>query len=195
MTVYDLVLKRRSIRKFTQTPVPEALLDKLLDAGRLAPVAANRQPLEFLAVSDPDLCAQVFPHTRWAGYLEDGAPRPGEEPTAYVLILVNDHVKSPVPDQDVGFAAESLLLTALDEGVAGCAIGSLDRKPLFDLLEIPDHYSLSLALALGYPAETSVVEEMQGEDVKYWRDEQGVFHVPKRPKAKVAHWNKFHKPD
>ena len=191
MSVYNLVVQRRTIRKFTQEPVPKDLLERLLDAGRLAPVGGNRQPLEFMAVNDPDLCTQVLPHTHWAGYLQDGAPRPGEEPTAYVLILVNNHISPTPPDGDIGFAAESIILVAFDEGVGSCAIGSLDRKPLTELLGVPDDHSLALVIALGYPAETSVAEAMVGDDVKYWRDEAGVFHVPKRLREQVVHWNGF----
>lgn len=191
MSVYNLVLERRTIRKFHPEPVPEDLLDRLLDAGRLAPTGGNIQPLEFLAVSDPEVCRQVFPHTRWAGYLKDGAPKPGEEPTAYLVILRNTAITAYVPDQDIGFAAESIILTALDEGVASCAMGSLDRPALEQVLGIPKNREISLVIALGYPAETAVIEEMKDDDVKYWRDEQGIHHVPKRPKEKVCHWNRY----
>jgi nitroreductase len=195
MRVYSLIKSRRSIRKFTPDPVSQELLARLMEAGRLAPVAANRQPLEFIAVNDPALCAQIFPHTHWAGALENGGPQPGEEPTAYVCLLVSDHIKSPVPEMDVGFAAESIILTALDEDVASCAIGALDRQPLTELLGVPEHYTLSLVIALGYPAQTAVAEDMTGEDTTYWRDEAGVHHVPKRPAAQVTHWNTFNKHD
>lgn len=191
MSVYDLVMKRRTIRKFQQKPVPKDLLDRLLDAGRLAPVAANRQPLEFMAVDDPDLCARVFPHTHWAGYLKDGGPQPGEEPTAYLVILVNDHITHTPPDQDIGFAAESITLVAEDEGLGSCAMGAIDRKPLAEILGVPDDRTIALVIALGYPAERAVAEVMVGDDVKYWRDEAGVFHVPKRPRERVVHWNGF----
>ena len=191
MSVYDLILQRRTIRRFRPDPVPHDLLDRLLDAGRLAPVAANIQPLEFLAVDDPGVCAQLFPHTAWAGYLENGAPPEGERPTAYLVILRNQRLKSPVPDQDLGFAAMALTLAALDEGVASCAIGALKRPPLEALLGVPDEYLVEMVIALGYPLEVAVAEEMVGDNVKYWRDAQGVHHVPKRLKEAVTHWNRF----
>ena len=190
MSVYDLILQRRTCRRFEQCPVPHELLDRLLDAGRLAPVAANIQPLEFLAVDDPAVCAQLFPHTAWAGYLENGAPPQGERPTAYVVILRNERLRSPDADQDLGYAAMAITLTALDEGVASCAIGALKRPPLKALLGVPDEYVVELVIALGYPLEVGVAEEMVGDNVKYWRDEQGVHHVPKRPRSAVTHWNR-----
>ena len=191
MSVYDLILQRRTCRRFQPRPVPHELLDKLLDAGRLAPVAANLQPLEFVAVDDPAVCAQLFPHTAWAGYLENGAPPEGERPTAYLVLLRNERLRSPGADQDLGFAAMAITLTALDEGVASCAIGALKRPPLAELLGVPDDRIVELVIALGYPLEVAVAEEMAGDNVKYWRDAQGVHHVPKRPKAAVTHWNHF----
>lgn len=191
MSVYDLVMERRTLRKYRQKPVPEDLLDRLIDAGRMAPAAANLQPLEFIAVNDPEICAQIFPHTAWAGYLEEGAPRAGEEPMAYLVILRNQEIKSPVPDQDLGFAAESIILTAWAEGIASCAIGALKRPPLKEVLSVPETYVVELVIALGYPAETAVAYESEDDPVHYWRDEQGVHHVPKRPKRQVAHWNRF----
>ena len=185
MSIYDLVMKRRTIRRFQQKPLPRDLLDRLLDAGRLAPSAANLQPLEFITVDSPEMCAQIFPLTTWAGYLPDGTPQEGERPTAWMLILHN-RILSPVADQDVGFAAASMVLVAEDEGVASCAIGSVQRGPLRQALGIPEHYEVPLVIALGYPAETAVAEAMVGDEVKYWRDQQGVHHVPKRPKAKPA---------
>ncbi len=192
MSVYDLVMQRRTIRKFQQKPVPRDLLDRLLDAGRLAPVGGNVQPLEFIAVDDPDLVKQVFVHTRWAGYLKDGAPKPGEEPVAYLVIVHNHAISKAVAHQDVGFAAESITLTALDEGVASCAIGAMNAVEIGKVLGVPEDRAVTLVIALGYPAETAVMEEMQGDDdVKYWRDEQGVHHVPKRKKERVAFWNRW----
>jgi nitroreductase len=184
-------MQRRTIRKFQQKPVPHELLDKLLDAGRLAPVGGNIQPLEFIAVDDPRVCAEIFPHTRWAGYLTDGGPRPGEEPVAYVVLVHNHALKSALSEQDLGLAAAAMILTALDEGVGSCLIGALDRPPVEQALMIPKYREVALVLALGYPAEIAVAEEMAGDDVKYWRDAEGVHHVPKRAKEKVAYWNKW----
>ena len=191
MSVYELVLERRTIRKFYPHPVPRELLDKLLDAGRLAPVGGNIQPLEFIAVDDPAVCARVFAETRWAGYLKNGGPQPGEEPTAYVAILHNLDIRKEVAATDIGFAAESIILTALDEGVASCAIGAMNAKGIGETLGVPASREVVLVIALGYPAETGVAEVMPGDEVKYWRDEQGLHHVPKRKKAAVAFWNKW----
>ncbi|MFH2000674.1 MAG: nitroreductase family protein, partial [Planctomycetota bacterium] len=83
---------------------------------------------------------------------------------------------------DHGIAAQSMLLGAAEKGLGGCMIGSVKRKELCMDLDIPSHFELLLVIALGKPREKVVVDTMApGGDVKYWRDDQGVHHVPKRP--------------
>ncbi len=189
MTTYELILSRRTIRKFEQTPVPTDLLEKCVNAARVAPSGGNLQPLEYIVVADPEQCQQVFPHTAWASYLDDGTPGPGEQPVAYIFILTNTEIRANA-QQDVGIAAANIVLVALDEGVGSCMIGSLDRDALRKVLKVPEHCQISLAIALGYPAEQPVMEEMTGDSIKYYRDEQGTLHVPKRALADVVHWNR-----
>ncbi len=81
MNIRRLIASRRSIRQFRPKPVSRDLLMDFVDAGRLAPSAANLQPLEFLVVDDPAARAGVFPCLKWAAYIQpDGDPKPGREP-------------------------------------------------------------------------------------------------------------------
>jgi nitroreductase len=191
MSVYDLIVSRRSIRQFKPDPVPRALLTRLADAGRLAPSAANLQPLEFVAVDDRALCARILPCLKWAAYIAPkGDPRPGMEPTAYVVVLVNTAVREKMHEYDVGAAVENMTLTALSEGVGSCWLISIDRPKLAEILGVPDGYRVDSVLALGCPAETPLAEDLR-DSVKYWKDEVGRLHVPKRPLAAVLHVNGF----
>ena len=189
--VYDLAVERRTIRRFKPEPVPPGFLERLVNAARLAPSAANVQPLEFVAVDGDGPRAEVFPCLKWAAYISPaGDPGPGEEPTAYVITLVNTKVREKMFEYDVGAAMENMILAALEEGVGSCWMLSIDRDKLRVILGIPDHYRIDSVLALGYPAEEPAVEVM-GESCRYWKDEAGRLHVPKRPLASVAHFNKF----
>ena len=189
--VYDLILKRRTIRRFRQEPVPRELLGRMVNAARLAPSGMNLQPLEFVAVDDPQLLPEVFATTSWAGYIAPrGTPAEGERPTAYVAVLINRKIKKFAGQHDVGAAMMSMILTALEEGVGSCWIGSIEREQLAKVLHIPAHLEIDSLLALGYPAEQPVVEKFRGS-VEYWKDEQGVLHVPKRPLEAVLHWNGY----
>jgi nitroreductase len=85
----EIIAGRRSIRQFRPEPVARELLEKLIDLARLAPSAANLQPLEFILIDDKGLCPEVFACLKWAAYIvPEGNPKPGNEPVAYVVTLV-----------------------------------------------------------------------------------------------------------
>ena len=178
----DLVRKNRSYRRFYQdTPVDIETLRRLANLARLAASGANRQPLKYILSCDPATNAQIFPHTRWAGYLQDwSGPEEGERPAAYVVILGDTEIASSF-GCDHGIAAQSIMLGATERGLGGCMLGALDKEGLRQALGIPERYEILLALALGKPKETVVIEEVGPEgDIKYYRDAENVHHVPKR---------------
>ncbi len=191
MSVYEIILKRRTIRRFKPDLVPSDLLERLVNAGRLAPSGANLQPLEFIVVNEPELVDKVFPTLKWAGYIAPaGNPPEGKRPTAYILVLVNTEIKSGNSSVDAAAAIENMILAALDEGVGSCWLGSIDRNQLRSIFKIPQHYQIDSVLALGYPDEAPVVEDAK-DSIKYWKDEHGVLHVPKRKLKDVIHYNRF----
>ena len=80
------------------------------------------------------------------------------------------------------------MLAALEMGIATCWLGSINRKKIKELLKIPEDREVDTIIALGYPMERSVIEDGR-EDVKYWKDENGVMHVPKKGVEKLLHIN------
>ncbi|UCC94313.1 MAG: nitroreductase family protein, partial [Candidatus Omnitrophota bacterium] len=136
--VYNLIKERRSVRLFTQREIPLSIVRKAIDAGRLAPSAANLQFIEYLVVNHSQLREKIFPHTRWAGYLwPKRLPPRHRRPVFYILILVNRE-KTKKPDlRDVGASAQNILLSLLAFGVASCWIASIDRSPIRKILAIP----------------------------------------------------------
>ena len=178
----DLIRKNRSYRRFHQDfPIALETLRALVNLARLSASGANLQPLKYVLVADPEVNARVFTHTRWAGYLKDWAgPEEGERPSAYIVVLGDTEIrKSFVCDH--GIAAQSIMLGATERGLSGCMLGALDRDGLRQTLEIPEVYEILLVLALGRPKEAVEIEEVGADDdIKYYRDAQGVHHVPKR---------------
>ena len=188
---HDIIVSRRTIRQFRPEPLPRDMLEALVEAARLAPSAANLQPLEFIIVDDRRVCGQVFPCLKWAAYIAPaGDPRPGQEPTAYIVTLVNTAIREKMFEYDVGAAMENMIISALGEGIGSCWLLSVDRDRLRSLLGVPDGYRIDSVLALGYPAEEPVAEDLK-DSQKYWKDEAGRLHVPKRTLASVLHRNKF----
>jgi nitroreductase len=180
--VRDLILRNRSYRRFDAThAITRDVLEQLVDLARLSPSAANRQPLKYLLSYTTDTNGLIFPCLRWAAYLKDwDGPEPAEQPTAYIVILGDTTISSSFWC-DHGIAAQSILLGAVRQGLGGCILGSIDRSALRASLELSDHYDILLIIALGKPCETVVIEQAQtGTDIKYWRDQNGTHHVPKR---------------
>jgi len=186
--IKDLVLKNRSYRRFYQdTPVSIDTLRELVDLARLSASASNKQPLKYILSCDPQRNALVFQYLAWAGYLKTWpGPEEGERPSAYIVIL-GDKTLTPSFGCDHGIAAQSILLGATEKGLGGCIIGSVRKGDLRQALAIPADYEILLVIALGKPKETVVLEAVgAGGDIKYWRDEQGVHHVPKRSLAEIV---------
>ena len=178
----DLILQNRSYRRFRENvPIEHETLRELVDLARLSPSAANLQPLKYVLSCDPETNARIFPHLAWAGYLTEWpGPAEGERPAAYIIILGDSQIIQSV-GCDHGIAAQSILLGAAERGLGGCMIGSIQREALRAALKIPKRYTILLVIALGQPAETSVIEPVgDGGDIKYWRDGADVHHVPKR---------------
>lgn len=183
----DLVVKSRSIRRFVEAEALEReALEALVDLARLVPSAGNFQELRYLLVGEPGLCARIFPALGWAAYLKDWkGPEPGERPAAYVVIC------GPVKAGhllfcDLGIAAQTLALGAAERGLGCCMLANIEKERLRQVLAIPEDLDILLVLALGRPAEKVVLEPL-GPDgsVRYWRDEKGDHHVPKRSLSQV----------
>jgi len=178
----ELILRNRSYRRFYQeVPVSLESLKELVDLARQSASASNRQPLKYILSCKPDINARIFPKLSWAGYLKDwGGPKEGEKPSAYIIVL-GDKTITQIFGCDHGIAAQSILLGATEKGLGGCIIGSVRKNELSQELNIPDQYEILFVIALGKPKEQVVMEPVgEDGDIKYWRDEQGTHHVPKR---------------
>jgi nitroreductase len=197
MTVYEAILKRRSIRRFKNKTVPYEALEKCIDAGRLAPSGRNQQVCEYIVVNDAEVLPGIFENIGGSAKMppEKGGPGPSQTPKAYTLILVNkslegDANRRRVTLYDVGMAAENIILSALEQGIGACPILMFNEKDLKLLLEIPDEYDIALVIIMGYPDE-SPVAEVAADSVNGWVDDKGLRHVPKRKLADIIHKNKF----
>jgi nitroreductase len=179
--LYDLVSKSRSFRRFVENEtIDMETLRYLVDLARLGGSARNVQPLKYVLVNASEVNAEIFPHLGWAGYLKEWhGPREGERPVAYIVCLLDTRLSSEA-DCDLGIATQNILLGAAEKGLGGCRIASISPR-LRDVLGLDDHLQVLLVIALGKPAETVSLDELEpGEDIKYWRDNDQVHHVPKR---------------
>ena len=178
----DLVLKNRSYRRFYQKhSIDSKTLEDLVNLARLSASGGNVQPLKYILSYDPQKNALIFPHLTWAAFLKDWpGPNDGERPSAYVIILGDKEISQSFAC-DHGIAAQTILLGATEKGIGGCMIGTIQRENLKTALEIPPRFDILLVLALGKPKERVMIERVDASgNTKYWRDNEGVHHVPKR---------------
>jgi nitroreductase len=178
----DLIKSNRSCRRFLQSaPVPVDTLRRLVNLARLSASAGNLQPLKYILSNEPQKNELIFSCLAWAAYLKDWPGPPEEErPSAYIIMVGDFHIAKNF-GTDMGIAAQSILLGAREQGLAGCMIGSINKELLQEQFHLPKRFEILLVIALGHPTETAVLEEMKpGDGIQYWRDEHGVHHVPKR---------------
>ncbi len=182
----QLAARSRTFRRFDENQrVAKSTLRSLVNLARLSPSGGNLQPLKFMLLNNPRHKALVFPCLAWAGYFPDWpGPAAGERPAAYILILGDTAIRKDF-GCDHGIAAQSIMLGAAEAGLGGCIIGSINRPRLRRALRLPARYEILLALALGRPRETVILETARRGAIKYWRDNQARHHVPKRPLSEM----------
>ena len=198
MEVFDAVVERRSIRIFKDTPVDYAILERCVDAARLAPSAMNSQLNEYVIVDDKRLLAEVLDSVSlWGGVTKpEGGWTPEKKPVAYIIVLINLELEKERgcgrsnAFLDIGLAMENMVLVALEQGVGTCIMTGIDKKRIGEIINAPKKCEVAAMLALGYPDE-KIVLETTFHSVKRWVDEEGVRHVPKRKLEDILYRNRF----
>ena len=177
MDVKNAIIKRRTIRRFLQTPLSKDVLCELVDLSRLYASGGNLQPIRFVAVLDEQKRNAVFNTLRWAAYLPGFEISESQRPTAYVILTCDAQVKRNC-QFDLGAAATTLMLAAEDYGIATCCLASFDREKIMEQFDMTNEEPL-LVIAMGYPAQESKAVDFV-DNVKYYENEEGCLCVPKR---------------
>ena len=141
MEVWPAVASRREVRDYADRPIPEEAQRRILDAGRLAGNAQNRQPWRFVVVESPQLREQ----------LADLVYTPGNVRDAALVVAIAVTGKGPV-SFDAGRSAQNMMLTAWGEGVGSCPNGSPDPDAVVKLLGLREGERVAITLSFGYPA-------------------------------------------
>lgn len=178
----QLVKENRSCRRFDNShKITAQTLEELVDLARHTASAGNKQPLKYILSTSEEKNREIFSCLGWAAYLTQWkGPEEHEQPTAYIVIL-GDRSLADNFWCDHGIAAQTILLGARDQGLAGCMFGAINIKRLAGFLSIADHLEIKLVIALGKPVETIRIDPVGPDgDIRYFRDENQVHHVPKR---------------
>ncbi len=148
MKFEEVVEKRRSIRKYKDTPVPKEQILTILEAARIAPSAGHRQPWHFIVVENQETI-QKLAKNEWAAK----AP--------VMIVGLADQVASPSRClNDLGIALEHIVLAATNLGLGTCWMGQTGREEMIkDLLNIPDNFKVIAVVPLGVSDETPAPKE------------------------------------
>jgi nitroreductase len=151
MDVFEAITKRRSTRAYEPTrSIPNEKLGRILEAARLAPSAGNVQPWHFIIVKDHEKRQTLAKGGRYARFLVE---------SPIVVVGCGDQKASPNWYKvDVAIAMQNIVLTATEEGLGTCWIGSFKENQIRSLLKIPDNFRVIALVALGYPREKLDIE-------------------------------------
>lgn len=179
--IRNLILKNRSYRRFDPSvKISFGQIEKWIELARFSASGRNMQPLKYVVTVDEKMNEKIFPNLGWAGYLTNwNGPKEEERPVAYITVL-NDKSLSENYYCDDGIAIQSILLGAVEDGFGGCIIGTVNKPKVAKLLNLPENLDILWLIALGKPAEDCKIEDIENNDIKYWRDENDIHHVPKR---------------
>ena len=190
MDLMQLVKANRSYRGFDESvKVTRAQLERLVELARFCPSSVNHQPLKFYLSCDAETNAKLQPLTNWAKRLKNiQLPHPGHCPTGFVVICYDNGI---LPGglggfhRDVGIVAQTMLLGAVEMGLGGCMIGNFVPAKVSEALALPEQLLPTLIVAFGKPDDTVVMTDAENGEIAYYRDENDVQYVPKRPLAEL----------
>jgi nitroreductase len=182
MNIESLIKQNRSYRRFDgRHPVEKNVLTALVELTRFVPSARNAQSLRYFITNEPTMNEQIFTTLSWAGYLKDWkGPSETERPTAYIVVATSIELKNAHTTFDAGVAVQSILLSAVEQGLGGCIIVALKKETLAEIIGLDKSLEIVCVIALGKPVEKVVIDTMEDGNYHYWRDENQVHHVPKR---------------
>ncbi len=151
MTVMEAVKGRRSVRKYRDRPVEREKLMKVLEAGRLAPSASNRQEWRYVVVTDQETRKKLAAAASDQAFVAEAAA------VIVACAETNGHVMmcgQPCYPIDVAISVDHMTLIAHEEGLGTCWIGAFDPTAVKALLSVPEQIRVVALLTLGYPAES-----------------------------------------
>ena len=169
----DLAKKRYSVRDYLNKPVEKEKLMYILEAGRVAPSAANLQPWHFIVFTDDDFRKKIS--TTYNRSWFEKAP--------VIILICGDHHASwkradskDHCDIDISIATDHMTLASAEVGLGTCWVCNFDPKKTAEILNLPDHIEPIAFLSLGYPGNT---------------EDKGSRHLVRKKMEDIVHWNRF----
>jgi len=158
MDAIEALKKRRSVREFTDKPIPKGILEDLVDAARLAPTARNVQPWEFIVVTERSTLIKLGEIAETGRFIAQAA--------SCIVVFCSD---TKYYLEDGCAATGNILVAAAAHGIGSCWVAG-DKKPycqtICDLLKAPQGFKLVSLIALGYPKSKDVFKVAEKRSIK-----------------------------
>lgn len=174
MDIYEAIQQRHSVRAYKSDPIPGAVLQRVLDAMRLAPSACNNQPWMFIVIKDADVRARLVPACRGQKFIGD----------APVVIAACGWEERAYPRMggwwnslavDIAIALDHLMLACAAEGLGTCWIGAFDEGQVKQILGVPDDVRVIALTPIGFPAD-------------------GITHTKRKPLSEITCCDRWEPP-
>ncbi len=176
METWDVIRTKRAVRDYDDRPVPEAIIRRVLNAGRLAGSAKNVQPWRFILVRDATQKQALSTCGRFARHLAHAA---------FVVVICTEARHRKWGAFDAGRAAQNMMLAAWDQGVASCVAALHDEACARQVLGVPEEYDIQIAIAFGYPSPAG-----EGPVQKFIRTKV-LRVVGRRPLAELVYYERW----
>lgn len=148
METWDAITARRNVRAFADREIPEADLDHVLEAGRIAPSSQNNQPWDFVLVTDREKLRELSGVWRGGGHIADAA--------AAIALVIPDEQEPRIRERnrfDIGQAIMQMMIAAADRGIGSGHSAVGDQDLARSVLGVPADKLVAFMIDLGYPAD------------------------------------------
>ena len=167
----DTIKRRRCIRKYKQTPIPNEKLLDILEAARWAPSGFNSQPWKFVVIQNQETIKRIRDTINQAIIgLKNEKARPFPESAPCLIVACADPQVSIMYEIDTAMAVQNMLLEATSHGLGSCILLSvrLAEKSVKKLLDIPDKLRIVCIVPVGYADEEPSVEKKSLDEIVYY---------------------------
>ncbi|MEM3536303.1 MAG: nitroreductase family protein [Candidatus Bathyarchaeia archaeon] len=171
MDVFEVIEKRRSIRKYKPKPIPDKDLKKILEAGRLAPSGGNKQPWSFVVVTEPETKKALSIAANNQKFIADAGA---------VVVALGDPTSFPAKKhyvpylQDPMIAIEHMVLASTALGYGTCWIGAFNQEEVKKILKIPENLAVVALLPIGVPDESPQPRPRKAFKEVFFKNSYGV---------------------
>lgn len=175
MDTYEIIITRRAVRQFTADPLPEAVLSRILQAGRWAGSSRNTQPWHFVVVQQRETLEKLAECGKYAGHLRGAA----------VAIVIATDKAAHRADFDAGRAAQNMMVAAWAEKVGSCIAALHDEACARQLLNIPAEWQVEIAISFGYP-DPEAAPTIEGRSL-----DEVLAGLGRQPLEALTHWEQW----